>query len=298
MLKRNRTVVLALILVSAPALAEEPGLAIHGGAEPELAQLPSRTLHLRPIETAAPDESDADELLSKSARAASDGFLSPFTSPAAIAKLKATASTVVGYDTAAAAPRARATADAKITNFLALRVEFDHGPATGSEDRLSVGARFALLEQRRYGVDLGVGLFYQPKDFRGEGNAVAGLLVARHFDRLGLFANALFGTDGEGDDQSAELRLGTLYRANTWLSVGVDGRSRLNLSQDSKRWNARNIDWELQAAPTAIFCLGQFSVMALFGPSFLKESLPPGELNRGGTTHSGLLAMAGAGSAF
>ena len=298
MLKLQASVLLVLILCSVPALAREPAVAVRGLILPLADEEQSRSFQLRPREADVPNDTVDEDRLSKSAQAASDGLLGPFTSAAVIPKLNAVASTLAGYDTGAAAARARASAEAKISNFLVLRVEFEHGPATGDEDRLSVGARVGLLRQQRYGVDLGAGVFYQPKDFRSEGNAVVGLLAARHFDHLGLFANALFGSDSEGDDQSLELRLGTLYQANRWLSVGIDGRSRLNLSQDAKRLSARSVDWELQAAPTAILCLGQFSLTALLGPSFLRETLPAGEANRENSLHSGLLAMAGAGSVF
>jgi len=294
MLKLDGSVAVALIFCSTTALAREPDTALPGdAAAPDQQQ---RTLHRQPLE---PDQPKEEPLpTSKASQAASDGLLSPFTSPAAISKSRAFAQSYVGYDGAASETRARVAAEGRLTSFLALRVEFEHGPATGTENRLSVGARLGILTQQKYGIDLGTAVFYQPKDFRDEGNVVGGVLLARHFGRLGLFGNTLFGSDPEGDDQSLELRLGSMYAASDWLSVGVDARSRWNFSQDAKKAQARSVDWEMQAAPTAILCWGSFSLMGLVGPSLVTITPPAGDASTNSYTRAGLLAMAGAGGAF
>jgi hypothetical protein len=292
MLKLEGSVAVALIFCSSAAPAREPEPA---RAVAEIEQEPPRVLHRLPLEA---DEVAPTVPEPKANQAASDGFLSPFTNPAVVSTLRGSAQSYAGYDGSTSTPRARAAAEGRLTNFLSLRVEFEHGPATGTDDRLSIGARLGILTQRRYGVDFGAGLFYQPKDFRQEGNIVGALMVARHFGRLGLFANGLFGSDSEGDDQSVELRLGSLYAASSWLTVGLDARSRMNLSEDQKRLRTRSVDWEMQAAPTAIVCMGQFSLMTLLGPRFIRETPPGAEVSGGSRTHAGLLAMAGAGAAF
>lgn len=296
MLKLQAAIALGFFACSAPAFAGEPEAELSenaalGGEEP-------RTLHWRPLPSDRREEATPIAPAASAEQAASEGLLSPFTAPAAIPGSRASAQSYVGYDGAVSVARARASAEGTVTSFLALRVEFEHGPATGAEDRVALGARLGILKQRTLGVDLGVGLFYQPKDFRGEGNLVAGVLLARHFDRLGLFANALFGSDPEGDDQLLELRLGSLYAATGWLSVGLDARSRQSFSEDQKRARSRSVDWELQAAPTAIFYIGQLSLMALVGPSFVRETPATGEGAADPRLHGGLLAMAGAGGAF
>ncbi len=297
MLKLEVSVALALVFCSASARARGPETALPT-VVPGFDEERPRTLHRLPLESDVPDEAVQPTPEPKASQAASDGMLSPFTSAAVVPTFRASAQSYLGYDSATSVARAHAAAEGRLTSFLSARVEFEHGPATGTEDRLSVGARVGILTQRQYGIDFGAGLFYQPKDFRGEGDVVGGLMLARHFDRLGLFANMLFGSDPEGDDQLLELRLGSLYAANDWIRVGVDGRSRMNFSQDQKRLKTRSVDWEMQAAPTAIFCLGQFSLMALVGPSVVKETPAAGEASLGNRTRSGLLAMAGAGGAF
>ena len=297
MFKLEVRVTLALVFCSASAMASGPEAALPG-VGPDFNEDSPRTLHPVPLEAHVPDEVAEPTSEPKASQAASDGMLSPFSTPALIAASRANAQSYVGYDAATSAARAHAVVEGRLTSFLAMRLEFEHGPATGTQDRLSVGARVGILTQRQYGIDFGAGLFYQPKDFRSEGDVVGGLMLARHFDRLGLFGSTLVGSDPEGDDQLLELRLGSLYAANSWLTVGVDARSRMNFSQDQKRFRTPSVDWEIQAAPTAIFCLGQWSLMALMGPSLVRETPALSEPAAGNHTHSGLLAMAGAGGAF
>ena len=78
--------------------------------------------------------------LGKATEAASDGVLSPFTTPATISSFRASAQSYAGYDGAASSARARAAVEGRLTTFLALRVEFDHGPATGARVMLAFGS--------------------------------------------------------------------------------------------------------------------------------------------------------------
>lgn len=204
-----------------------------------------------------------------------------------------------GYDTAADDFRTRGAIDGRLFAFLAARVEYEHGPANGPTDRVSVGLRGMFLNQAKHGIDLGAVGFYQPRDFREEGNVVAGLLAARRFERLTLVLNPLVGSDPEGDDQSFELRLAGLYKAGSWLVIGLDSRGRYNLSSDRKRAGHSSIDWEAQAGASAAFGLGPLLLSTLVGPSFLQRSYLEVDGSLGETRlRSGLLAMAGAGAVF
>jgi hypothetical protein len=208
------------------------------------------------------------------------------------------ASARAGYDGARDAFVARSTAEGSLADILALRVEFEHGPSLGPEDRVRVGGRLTLLRQSEHGVDGGVALFYDPKDFREEGNVVGALIVGRSFGRLGLFANALFGSDPEGDDQQLELRLASTYRAAEQLHVGLDTRMRYNMSSDEKRAGTLTTDWELQALPTLSLELGSIALVADVGVSALQSTGPfaqPGERTE---RDVGVLALAGAAGAF
>jgi hypothetical protein len=245
-------------------------------------------------------EADVPEGSSASAaRAARDGQIFAYTQGAAMPAGHADASGYAGYDSAAEAFRARSAAEAKVLSLLALRVEFEHGPASGVDSRLSLGARVAILKQSLHRLDLGAALYYQPKDFRDEGNVVGGLLVGRRFGRLGLFANAFIGSDPEGDDQSFEARIATQYSASPRWLLGIDGRVRYNASSDEKSVRARAVDWELQSGPTVALALGPLALMAMAGPSFLRSTAPhDAGVAAESSTRAGMLALAGVGGAL
>jgi hypothetical protein len=205
---------------------------------------------------------------------------------------------VSGYDTAASAMRARIAAESAATRWLAIRVEFEHGPSTGANDRVNFGGRFQLLGQQKYGVDLGVIAYYQPKDFRSEGNIVGGLSLGRTEGRFGVFGSALIGSDPEGDDQTTDGRLSFAYRANEPLQVGLDNRFEYVLSSDAKRFGTTTTDWELAIEPTAVISIGPLALLMEAGLSALQTTGPYGFATQQRHVHTGAIAMAGASSVF
>lgn len=287
-LKSKAAVLFAVVATSATANAEGASSeqhVLHWNAQPPG---DTRADSLQPAE---PAKQNAD-----AAGALDDGQLDPFTMGAPTARGVASVKTVGGYDSAGGSGIVRSAADASVTNFLALRVEYEHGPGTGSFDRLTVGARVAVLNEKKHGIDGGFGFFYDAKDFRNEGNVIGALLVGRHFGKLNLYGNALFGMDTEGDDQALELRVGTGYRLTPMLQLGLDSRGRYNMSEDAKRTSARAVAWELQATPVAAFSLGPIALLANVGPSFLSVT-EPGSTSQG-QVKVGVLALGGAGGAF
>ena len=260
------------------------------------ASLPAGVLAAEPgvaeIPTASPPEPAA------ASSAADAGLLLPSTLAPRIHSGTAFANARSGYDGAHAAFVARAVAEGSVLDRFALRVEFEHGPAMGPEDRVRIGARLPVLSQQAHGIDAGVALFYDPKDFREEGNIVGALLVGKDFGRLGLYANALFGSDPEGDDQQLELRLAGLYRAAPDLHLGLDARARYNLSSDEKRAGTLTVDWELQALPTVSLELGHFALVADAGLSALQTRGPYGQPDERTDVAVGVLAMGGVAGAF
>jgi len=249
-------------------------------------------------EHAAPGRAESEPQESAASESAAEGALSPFSFSPAIPRA-ATGVALGGYDSAAGTFRARSGLDGRLTSFLAARVEYDHGPANGPSDRVALGLRAKLLNQAAHGIDLGVVVFYQPRDFREEGNVFGGALLARRFDRFTLVLNPLVGSDPEGDDQSLELRLAGLYRLGGGFVIGLDGRGRYNLSDDEKRAGHSLIDWDAQAGGSAAFGIGPLLLSALVGPSLLQRT----DMAANGTEgehqlRTGLLAMAGAGASF
>lgn len=229
------------------------------------------------------------------ASAVDEGHLMPFSMGASISRSTVVAKSLGGYDSASSSARLRTAAEASIANIVALRLDYEHGPATGTNDRVVVGARMGLLRQDKHGINGGFGFFYDAKDFRNEGNVIGGLFVGREFGRFGLNANALFGMDTEGDDASADVRLGAGYRMTPWFHLGLDARGRTNFSSDSKRANAQAINWELQTGPTASFSFGPVALLAMVGPSLLRVTDPGATTSH---TNAGVLAFGGAGAAF
>jgi hypothetical protein len=279
------------------------------GAEADPAPRASMTWHATPpAETATPPAGSAEatpthsdeperpnERHDDASRAMDEGRTLPFTVGAAAPRAHADVTALGGYDSAAKEARAISAAEARLLPFLALRLEYEHGPGTGNaNDRVTFGARATILTQAKYGIDLGAGFFFQPTDFRGEGDFVGAIMAGRNFGRWGVFCNALVGVDSEGDDYSTEVRLSSTYRATKQLHLGFDGRGRFNFSGDEKRFTQQQVDWEVQAGPLASMALGPVGLMAIVGPSALRLAEP----NAGAHTALGAVAMGGAAAVF
>jgi hypothetical protein len=225
--------------------------------------------------------------------AVDDSFASPYALPANIVRGQAWARALAGYDGAAQAFRVSSSAEAALTGRLAFRADFDHGPSTSGNDRVSLGLRLQLLSQQAHGLDVGVGLFYQPEDFRGEGNILGGLMLGRSFGRVVLLGNALVGSDTEGDDQEIDGRLGALVAIGRRLDVGLDSRIRTALSSDAKRAGTSSVDWEMAVLPNANVRLGRVLLIGEAGLSALKMTelfATPGQRN---SVRTGVIAMSG-----
>jgi hypothetical protein len=234
-------------------------------------------------------------------RAASAGLLLPFTVAPRLPAETSYALLRAGYDGAAHAAAVRGVAEAGLLRSLSLRVEFEHGaevPHADPDDRVRIGARLSLLEQDRNGLDAGVALFYDPRDFRSEGNVFFGVLAGRQFGRVELFGNALLGSDPEGDDQTLELRLSSFYRAAAGLQIGIDNRVRHNFSTDDKRDGGTTTDWDLEMLPTVSWALGRFVLVADAGVRALQTTGPFGTPAQRTQMNVGLLTLAGVGGAF
>jgi hypothetical protein len=185
-----------------------------------------------------------------------------------------------------------------VTSRLALRVDFEHGPSTAAFDRASLGLRLQVLSQNTHGLDLGMGLFYQPNDFRGEGNVVAGLMLGRRFDRVALLGSALLGSDPEGDDQEVDGRLATVIRVARHLELGLDSRFRSVLSTDAKRYAKTDVDWELAVLPNATLMFGPLVLIGEAGLSALQTRELAGTPDQTKHLRMGILVMSGMGIGF
>ena len=246
------------------------------------------------------DRLDSPRLPSESATpaAAEAGLASPFALSAKVVPGQSWARAVAGYDSAAQAFRVSSSAEAALTKRIVLRVDFDHGPATTATDRLSIGFRVRLLSQNAHGLDLGAGLFYQPSDFRGEGNIVAALMLEQRFNRVAVIGNALVGSDPEGDDQEIDGRLATLIRISRVVEIGLDGRFRSVYSTDAKRIGTTMVDWELAVLPSAVLMIGPFMLIGEAGFSALQQAELAGQPDEHKNLRTGIIMMSGVGAVF
>ena len=259
----------------------------------------SRSLHYRLGPDPEREPAVTTSSVSVTAASASEsGALSPYTLSPRVVSGQSWIRAVGGYDTATQTYRARSSAESSVTRFLAVRVDFEHGPGTTTAERVSLGARLQLLNQKAHDIDLGFGAFYQPNDFRAEGNFVAGLMIGRRFDKVALFGSALLGSDPEGDDRELDGRLGALIRVHRFLQLGWDNRFRSVHSTDSKRIGTTTVDWELALLPNALLTLGPVAVVGEAGFSALQQTTLVGQTEQHRYLRTGLLAMVGAGAAF
>jgi hypothetical protein len=235
---------------------------------------------------------------SPSSAAAEAGLASPYAISAKVVPGRSWARAFAGYDSAVQVFRMSASAEAALARRLVVRVDFDHGPSTSATDRVSLGLRFQLLNQTAHGLDLGAGLFYQPNDFRREGNIVAALMLERTFSQLTVVANTLLGSDPEGDDGELDGRLATLLRVSRLVQVGLDSRFRSVLSTDAKRVGTTVVDWELAVLPTAVLILGPFTLVGQAGFSGTHQTESAAQPSEQGSLHTGVLLMSGVGTAF
>jgi len=232
------------------------------------------------------------------AQSAEESLALPFSISPRVNGADAFVRAVAGYDGAVHSFVARSAAEARVLRFLSVRLDYQHGPGMGPDNRFGLGARAQVLNADDHGIDGGVGLFYQPNDFREEGQVAAALLVGRYFGRWGVFANTLFGADPEADDAAFEGRLSALYRASQTLRVGWDTRVRFNLSADEKRRGTLARDWELQSLPSLSYSLSSVSFVAEAGLSALQQTGPWGTAEEETTIDVGFAALAGVGGAF
>jgi hypothetical protein len=244
------------------------------------------------------DRLDSAKPASQSESAVPQAALSPYTLSPTVTSGHSWARTVAGYDTAAKTFRLRSSAETALTRYLALRLDFEHGPSTSTTERVSLGLHVQLLNQKAHGIDFGAGLFYQPADFRGEGNLVGGLMFGRRFGQMALLGTALFGSDPEGDDQEIDGRLGTQVRLTRLFEVGLDTRFRSVISNDAKKTGTSGVDWEMALLPDAVVQLGSLVLIGEAGFSALQTTSLYGEPYQRKEVRTGVIVMSGLGAAF
>ena len=198
-----------------------------------------------------------------------------------------------GYDGATHAPLLGASAEARIGSRLVIGVGATYAPATEIHPgavRPSFMARVQILDSARHGVDGSVLVAYHEDRFVEEdGFFQAGISVGQHTSNGAWLANAAFGTDGEGDDHEASIRLAGLRRLGHAVHLGLDGQFRTAVaSTDPNRGIHGTPSLDYMAGPVVAFTLGPWALTVEGAASGIRTD----------TMHNGVAAVGGLGAVF
>lgn len=198
-----------------------------------------------------------------------------------------------GYDGATRTPLTGAATEVR----LGRRVVIGAGATYAARDdqepaalRPSALVRVQILDQPSHGLDLHVAAGYRQDRFSGEdGMFQAAVALGIRGDAGSVVLNLGYGLDGEGDDQLGEARLVAFRRLASTLHVGLDGHVQwLFDSDDPNRDLHSTPTLALSVMPALTYGVGPVTLLAEAGWS---------GVDRGGF-RNGLLALAGAGTAF
>jgi hypothetical protein len=200
-----------------------------------------------------------------------------------------------GYDAGAKAPIASLSTEVRLLPRLVLiagaawAVPNALGQGGGNM-RPQLGARMQLLDQARYGLDLGVAVLFREDRFGAEDGLFQGAVaLGRRFGAVAAVFNVVYGQDGEGDDHEGEVRLALLADVARHVHVGVDGRARRSLaSTDPRRAQLGTPTGDLFAGPLAAITYGPIAVLTEVGMSEVWTT----------QAKAGVLAMGGVGATF
>jgi hypothetical protein len=160
----------------------------------------------------------------------------------------------------------------------------------GGSFRPQIGARFQVLDQRRHDVDLSVAVGFREDRFGAEDGLFQGTIAGgRRFGRTAVVMNAVYATDGEGDDHEGELRLTVLRELGAHLHLGFDGNGRRSLaSSDPRRAMLGTPVAEAFGGPIAALTLGPVALLAEAGVDGVWTT----------TVHTGVMTAAGLAAVF
>jgi len=194
------------------------------------------------------------------------------------------ASIASGYDTASENLDVRATGEARLARWLALRAGVE-ASTLPDRQRPFVGLRARLFDEADDGVDGWLGIAYEQDGIRpGEGR----LEVATWLARGGLRAQLAYAQDEENDDRQADVQLAALHAFSPAFHAGVGARLRTDLWSDDTKRRRDEPDLELVAGPLAEVDLGPLVLFGQVGVSGVRVI----------EMHAGVLAIGGLGATF
>jgi hypothetical protein len=140
-----------------------------------------------------------------------------------------------GYDSSRGAATFKSIAELRFWGPVAVRVGAVYEGAAQSA-RPSVGARVQALREGRSGIDGTVSFTYRPEGFtESEGELESVVSLGRHLGPVYALGNLAYGQDPEGKERDGEVGVACLRTIRDWLTVGVNGRARVNLGSTGRR---------------------------------------------------------------
>ena len=220
--------------------------------------------------------------------AVGEGAFSALTMPARVGSTQAFAWGMGGYDSSRKGPLVDSTAEVHLWGPLALR-----GGATYSNDtkrmRPSIGARAQLLRQEAHGIDGSLGVFYKAEGFtEAEGEIETFASIGHRFDSFSLIGNLVYGQDPEGNERDGEVRASAFHQSGRFV-FGLDSRMRFAIGTQHGKAATTEPTFDAMGGPMGAVALGPLALFAEAGPSAFRL---------GGSSHVGVAAFGGVGSAF
>lgn len=246
-------------------------------------------LTLTPVAAFAEGE-DATPEAPRTVEAAVDGAFVPSFLPASTARDAAMVRAMGGYDSATEHGVFDSEARVRLFGPVTLRGGATYSPST-EKVRPRVGAAVQVLRQERHGIDGTVGVSYKAEGFtEAEGEIELELAAGRRFGRWTGVINLAYGQDPEAKERDGEIRLEAHARVAGRLHLGVATQARFDLGSDAGVEPESAGEVSLVAGPVAAYAFNSFAIFAQTGYS--------GLLLRDDTMKSGMVAMAGVGTAF
>jgi hypothetical protein len=224
---------------------------------------------LVPLAARAQSDNETPPPRRDAAQVARDGTFLPFTLSARIGDQRVSGMALGGYDGAGKdSGTFAANVEGALWNRVALRVGVDYSSARVDAAAVSVGLRLGLLRQEKHHVDLGLGAFYKQQGFT-ESNGEIEMVVslARRWNKIGLYANLIYGQGFTAAERDGEARVAALYAVGERFNVGLDSRVRGDLGHKTAARVEKGLesDLELVAGATASAAFGPIALLATVG---------------------------------
>jgi hypothetical protein len=261
---QRSTLALLVSLLAAPALADPAPSSEAPTAIPQA--LPPTPVAPTPNpEAPAPSvRADSPVKIRDGEQGMRDGTFLPLTLGARIGDQRVMGMGLGGYDTTGSDQGGalfHSVVEGALLNRVALRAGVDYS-APDQKFAPSVGLRLGILRQERFGIDLGVAALYKNTGFsEPDGEVEMIVMVARRWNRLGLYGNVAYGQGIKPRERDGEVRVALLYQLARHFHLGFDARGRFDLGEGDRV----DMPFDLVAGPVVGATVGKFGFLAQAG---------------------------------